>query len=196
MIEAAIKLMLAEIERHGLQVIQRYPNDVLLHDRAVLEQYGHPGSTVAWMVGDMHSHIVPLGIHPLLNKFVTYLTDLASNDRFYILEFSRSGEVGIKPIARKVFAELSRTGIPFTSKGAPTNFSLYRETSRLGHCMLTDEGTCAAPLMLATITPRHDIRPIDKAALEEWARQAVTQHTGTLFAKSKLHWNEPVSLAN
>lgn len=196
MIEAAIQLMLAEIERHGLQVIQRYPDDVLVHDRAVLEQFGHPGSTVAWMVGDLHSHIVPLGIHPLLNKTVTYLTDMASNDRFYLLEFSRSGAVVIKPIDRKVFAELSRAAIPYTTKGTPTNFSLYREASRLGHCMLADEGTCAAPLMLVTITPRHDIQPIDKAALEEWARQGVTQHTGTLFAKSKLHWNESVSLAN
>lgn len=196
MIEAAMKLMLAEIQRHGLEVIQRYPNDVLVLDRAVLEQYAHPGSTVAWMVGDTHSHIVPLGIHPLLNKLVTYLTNLASNDRFYALEFSRSGQFGIKPIDRKVFAELSQAAIPYTTKGTPTNFSLYREASRLGHCMLTDEGTCAAPLVLVTITPRHDIRPIDKAALEEWARQAVTKHTGTLFAKSKFHWNEPVSLAN
>ena len=196
MIEAAIQLMLAEIERHGLQVIQRYPDDVLVHDRAVLEQFGHPGSTVAWMVGDLHSHIVPLGIHPLLNKTVTYLTDMASNDRFYTLEFSRSGTVVIKPIDRKVFAELSRASVPYTTKGTTTNFSLYRGTSRLGHCMLTDEGTCAAPLMLVTITPRHDIQLIDKSALEEWARQGVTQHTGSLFAKSKLHWNESVSLAN
>lgn len=196
MIEAAIRLMLAEIERHGLEVLKHYPEDVLEHDRAALVESAHPGATIAWMVGDLHSHIVPLGIHPLLNKTVTYLTELAQNDRFYTLTFSNAGTVEITEIDRRVFAELSRLTVPYTTKGTTTNFSLYREGRRLGHYMLFDEGTPAAPYTLVTITPQRDIKPVDKSALQQWARQAVTQHTGTLFAKSEFQWNDAVSLAN
>ena len=78
MIQAIIEAMKQEIAKYKLEVLQHYPKDLEI-DMATLERFAHPGMKIAWMVGDSHTHIAPLGVHQKLNEIPTYLTRLANN---------------------------------------------------------------------------------------------------------------------
>lgn len=61
MIQAIIEAMKQEIAKYKLEVLQHYPKDLEI-DMATLERFAHPGMKIAWMVGDSHTHIAPLGV--------------------------------------------------------------------------------------------------------------------------------------
>jgi len=44
-----IDAMLAEVARYKLELLQRYPNDLLVHDRISLERGAHAGAKFCWM---------------------------------------------------------------------------------------------------------------------------------------------------
>ena len=114
LVERIIEAAKAEIEKYALELLQRYPDDLLVHDRSALEIYAVGGARIGWMVGHSHTHLVPLGIHPGTNQEVTYLTNLANDDRFYEIVISSSGEnFTMKEITREDFAGLARTPVRY-----------------------------------------------------------------------------------
>jgi len=92
MTQMIINAMKTQINKYGLELLTGpYKNDLLVHDRAMLERYALPGFKIAWMVGVSHTHLFPLGINQEENDCVTYVTNLSSNDRFFVIDISQSG---------------------------------------------------------------------------------------------------------
>jgi len=186
--------MLEKINLHGLELMQRYPNDLIVHDRAILDRVAYPGALVAWVVGDSHTHIVALGLHPKENEAVTYFTNLSRTDRFYTLSITAAA-FSLKEIDRAAFLGLQTTSVPYTRTGTAQSFYLFRNDDRIGHCRITRSGDYQSLKYTATITPIHGITEIDNAALFSWASHAVTEISQTLFAKSEFIWTEPLKSA-
>ena len=44
-----IEAMLAEVERYKLELLQRYPDDLLVYDRMALARNAHAGAKFCWM---------------------------------------------------------------------------------------------------------------------------------------------------
>ena len=182
------------ITKHGLELLQRYPNDLLVHDKATLERAAAPGAQIAWMVGHSHTHLVVLGLHPKENENVEYLTNLANDDRFYILNIGHGDAFKMAEVGRKGFAELSRTAVPYKRQGDPSGFWLYRHKSRIGHVILKRVGAFQENRISAAITPAAGITDLDRAALEMWCSKSAVEMTHTLFVRSEVVWNEPLLL--
>lgn len=180
------------ITKYGLELMQRYPNDLLVHDRATLEQAAVPGAKFAWMVGHCHTHLVHLGIHPKENLNVTYLTNLADEDRFFVLDIGQGGRFKMSEVERGAFSALSRTHVPYERRGDVSNFWLYRQKERVGHVTLQNTGTLHEPKVSVTITPMFGISGLDSAALELWARNATVEMARTLFVRSDVTWAKPI----
>lgn len=174
--------------------MQRYPNDLLVHDRAVLENAAHPGAFIAWMVGDSHTHIVSLGVHQKENACVTYLTNLASSDHFYTLRI-HADRFELKEIGRKAFGKLNATPVPYQRTGTAESFWLCRHDTRIGHCKITRTGDYQSYKYTAEMSPMPAISALDKTALQHWASQAITEITQSLFTPCEFVFADPLPIA-
>jgi hypothetical protein len=193
MIEKILAAMQGLIAKHGLELMQRYPNDLLVIDREVLERNALPGVKIAWMVGHSHTHITVLGIHARENECVTYHTNLCNDDRFYLLSIGMDS-FSIKEQTREAYKALAHTRVSYEKQGDKSSFWLSRNKTRIGHVCLTSIGTFASPKESARITPIAGISKQDRAALEMWCAYAVREKANTLFVRSVVEWGEPARL--
>jgi hypothetical protein len=187
--------MQAVITIYRLEVLQRYPDDLLVHDKSMLERIAVPGATIAWMVGHSHTHLVAMGLHSVENLNVTYLTNLASEDKFFVLNIGQGHSIKMSEIDRQQFAALSNTSVPYERRGDSSNFWLYRQRSKLGHVAIEQIGPWQDRKCVATITPVTGISAHERAALAVWCSYAITELTGTLFARREIGWTEPIAIA-
>lgn len=194
MIQAIIEAFKNEISKYNLELLQRHPKDLEI-DMAMLERFAALGLQYAWMVGDCHTHAAPLGIHQTLNELPTYVTRLANNDRFYLLSIGNGpDQFTLKEVDRVAFAALVNTPIPYKMVGSFDSFWLYRNESRVGTCIVTREGTYEKPTYKVALTPMAGISKLDRAALEEWGLQAAVKKAGSLFAYSRVEWQDEIKL--
>lgn len=193
--DSLITVMRTEIEKHGLELLQRYPNDLLVHDRAVLDWAAVPGMRIAWMVGHSHTHIVPLGLHDEETGMVSCLLNMGRDDRFYLIEVGPSGFV-MKEVTRGAFEQLAKEQTRYAMAGSPEGFWLKRrDKSSVGTVEITRKGDWQNTVYRARISPVAGVAEIDKAALCVWCSHAIRKVAGTLFARSEITWAEPIRLA-
>lgn len=194
MIQAIIEAMKAEIRKYNLELLQRYPRDLEI-DMRMLEAFAYPGAKFCWMVGDSHTHSAPIGVHPKRNELPTYVTRLANNDRFYVLTIGHGpDQFTLKEVQREEFAPLAHTPIPYKMEGDVDSFFLFRNGSRIGYCLITAEGTYEKRVWKMALTPERGISKLDRAVLEEWGQNAVTKKAGSLFAMSRVEWQDEPEL--
>jgi hypothetical protein len=193
-VEFILSAMQAAITKYQLEVLQRYPDDLLVHDKAMLERLAVPGARIAWMVGHCHTHLVALGFHPDENQHVSYLTNLANEDRFFVLSIGHSDHIQMKELDRQSFTGLSSTPVPYQRRGDASSFWLMRNNVKVGHVALAQLGNWQDRLINATLTPMAGISAHERAALGVWAGYAVTELAGSLFVRSVLNWAEQIEV--
>lgn len=191
-----VEAMLGQITRYGLELMQRYPKDLLEIDHFTLSRYALPGAKFGWCVGHSHTHLAILGIHPKRNEILTCFTNLCNDDRFYLLEVGRNGETfSLKEVERKAFPDLARTRIAYKRVGKASAFWLYNGDVRVGTCRLDFAGhKKGTPTYTATLQVMAGTCERDKVALEAWAAEAVVETAGTLFSRTEYVWDQPIQL--
>lgn len=193
LVDSILQSMHNEIERHGLKVLAHYPDDLLVHDRAILARAAVSGAKIAWMVGHSHTHIVQLGLHSKENELVDCLTNLSSEDRFYLVRVGAA--FTITELDRADFANLERTPVPYCREGIATNFRLNRGNRLVGHCTATHIGDWQKPVYQAKIAPCGDASDLDVAALQLWSERGIVEAAGTLFVQSEITLVERMPMA-
>ncbi|MBK4735963.1 hypothetical protein [Noviherbaspirillum pedocola] len=189
LVEASISRMLDLIAHYGLKLLETYPNDLLVIDREILQRAAHPGASIAWMVGDSHTHTYPLGIHRELNRGVTYVTNLCNTDRFFRIDFGATKDsLRFTELDRGAFAALANAPVPYRIEGERLDFDLFNGSRLVGSCKIICTDYFAHRYSVA-ITPASGITATDYCALYEWTGAAVCDH-GTQFAKWELSWHD------
>ena len=194
-VQSILERMQAVITKYQLEVLLRYPDDLLVHDKAMLERFAVSGAKIAWMVGHSHTHLVALGLHPVENLNVVYLTNLSPEDRFFVLKIGQEYGIKMSQIDRPHFAALSATPVPYRRRGDANNFWVYRQNAKLGHVAIKQIGTWQERKSVATITPVAGITAQERAALAVWCSYAITEMAGTLFVRSEIGWSEAIEMA-
>ncbi|MDK9702474.1 MAG: hypothetical protein OEL20_04990 [Sulfuritalea sp.] len=192
MIQALIDLLQAKIAECGLEVLSRYPDDLLVHDRAMLERHAFPGATLAWMVGHCHTHFCVLGIHPEENVGVTYLTNLAAEDRFFVITVG-AGHARLTELDRQAFSALATTPVLYKADGTTTDYWLSRRNGRVGHIALEPVGGWQDRSYRVSITPISGISEMDRGALQLWGSKSVAKASGSLFTRFEIEWQPAVA---
>lgn len=191
-----IDAMVAEVQRHNLELLQRYPDDLLKWDRNSLWRSAHPGAKFCWMVGDSHTHLAQLGVHPKRNEYPTFLTNQCSNDRFYVIDVLRDGQnFTMKEVTREFFPSLANTPIPYRRVGNANAFWLYKNDARVGTVTITRTGTYEKPIYDTKLAVMAGTSESDQRALEDWAVQAAIEMAGTLFVNPAFTWQPQIELA-
>lgn len=194
--DRTIEMMHGQIQKYGLELLQHYPKDIQ-YDQATLEWAAKPGAQIAWMCGHTHTHLVVLGLNNEENLNVTYLTNLASEDRFYLIKVAEEGmntRFTMKEVKRDEFALLHTTRVPYSREGGCRNFCLVRGGFRVGHVALSDAGSAANRWVRVTVTPSAGLTDLDRSALIVWGSRAVTEASGSLFTQMEMVWAEEVCL--
>lgn len=190
-INLVIAAMLAIIKQHGLRLMETYPNDLLVHDRAVLERIAVKGGCAAWVVGDTHTHIVELGMTREENQKVTYLTNQSSNDRFYRIDFGFGlNGMTFTELDRKKFEALKDTPVRYEPSSYGLDFTLRKSgENSVGRVSITCLDAIKHQYEV-DLMPSANASRLDRAALYAWASERITGH-GTLFASWNVRWFEP-----
>jgi hypothetical protein len=194
-VDAIIEALKQEIRSRNLELLDRHAKDLVVHDRAMFDKFVAPCARFAWMVGHSHTHSAPLGVHSKLNELPTFVTNLANEDVFFTITVGRSAEkFSIEEVSRKQFPELAKTPIPFKRIGLAGAFWLYKGAARIGSCTIQAEGPYQARIHNVRLSAMAGVSPFERAVLEEWARQAVVEMAGTLFARSNVLWENDIEL--
>lgn len=181
------------VVKHGLDLMQRYPNDLLVHDKAHLMGMATPGAQFAWVVGDAHTHIVSLGLSKEENENVGYLTKLANKDKFYTIKINTGNRVVFTELDRKAFEALASTPVRYSmSCGDFSNFWLMSGKNAIGHILVESVGTIQERKMLGHVRPVEGISLLDTVALKHWVGHAIIKTAGTLFIRSDTVWDEAI----
>lgn len=195
LVSRLVDAMKQKIEFYGLELLENYPNDLVVHDRAMLEKFANPGAMIAWMVGHSHTHIVSLGVHPKEQELVTCLTNLANDDRFFVIRIHSGNNFSFKEVERGQFSALANTPVPYRTEGPTNGFWLLRGAERLGHCAIERTGTMHDLTYHITITPIAGIAAAETAALTMWAEKSAVSLAGSLFVRTATTWAEPMRKA-
>lgn len=189
MITRIIEAMKNAISSRGLELLKRYPNDLLVHDRAMLERYVGAGVKFAWMVGHSHTHMSVLGVHPKINQLPTYVTNLCNDDVFFVLQISSDNQnFTLKEVNRASFPLLAQTTIPFSRVGGADSFSLYKNKNRIGSCSIKVDTSYQERVHNINLTAMNDASEFERRVLEQWACEAAIELAHSLFAKSHVVW--------
>lgn len=190
--EEILQAMRNEIAKHGLELLQRHPDDLNKFDAAVIERAALPGAKIAWMVGHCHTHLAVLGIHPEENLKVTYHLNLSSEDRFYLLTVGET-KFKLTELSREAYGKLHTTPVPYSKIGTSESFTLIRNSRSVGHVQMSYQWKSNREQGLAVLTPDHSATLTDRYALETWAAEtAIKRITG--FNPCFVEWVEPVQL--
>lgn len=173
------------IEGAGLELLQRYPNDLLVHDRRQFERFWAPGQRFGWMVGHSHTHMAVVGLHTEENKVLGYVLNLNSDDRFYEVTVGRDGRSHqVREVGRAGFESLLRTPVPYSRQGDDKSFTLFCVGRPVGAVGITITGTFENRFYSASIAPRDGAQNRDVGALHLWADYACRRLAGSLFYRS------------
>jgi hypothetical protein len=190
-VQKILNRMQSCIEQCGLKLMQHYPDDLLVHDKAMLSTVAVPGAKIAWVVGHMHTHIVPLGFNSGENKNVVGMINLSKEDRFFIIAVSHGEKFTMTEVPRAEFAALSKTPVAYTRAGEVNNFWLMRNKQKIGHIVIRIDGNANDQKATATITPVVGVDDHGIAALHIWASTSIVEYAHTLFIRSEAIWNPP-----
>lgn len=190
MIDLIMNAMKAQIEGHGLQLLNgTWATDFLVHDKAFLEANARTGVKIAWCIGDSHSHMQLLGMHEVDNDMVTAFVRLSASDRFYELT-CREHDFRLKELSRESFAELKRTPIPYKLVGSPSSATLFNGSAEVGRIAVHREGPYQDAVYVITTQPIRGILPKDQVALGVWSERLAIKMAGSLFIRTKHVRNE------
>lgn len=193
LVNQIIQSMQDIVAKHGLELMQRYPNDLLVHDKAYLMRMASPGAQFAWVVGDAHTHIVSLGMAQEENEMVNCLTKLANKDKFYTVKINTGNRAIFTELDRKAFEALASTPVRYSmSCGDSSNFWLMNGKNAIGHIHVENVGTIQERKILGHVRPVEGISLLDTAALTHWVGRAITKTAGTLFVRSDTVWDETI----
>ncbi|MYM92473.1 hypothetical protein [Duganella vulcania] len=185
-LDRLIEALKAQIGVYKLELLQHYPNDLLVHDRASFERFWAPGQRFGWMVGHRHTHMAAIGLHVEENKVLGYLLNLAADDRFFEIAIGQDGQsFSIKEIGREGFRSLMNTPVPYHRMGQHENFTLYRAGGAVGSVVITPTGTYEMRVYKAVLAPKAGSLARDATALHLWSDYACRGLAGSLFYRSE-----------
>lgn len=191
-VENIIAKMLELVKNNELELMEHYPNDLLVHDRAVLEALAVPGAKIAWMVGHSHTHMFPLGIHPEKNISVTWVTNLSNDDRFYLITVGQQ-DATFKELDRKGFEALQHTPIHYSKEGSyEEDFWLRYKSARIGHISAQSKWAGQQRHVTVSVTPVAGISPYTRSILEMWGDYAATKVAHSLFTPRSFDWKPEI----
>lgn len=189
LVDRVIEALLAEINKYDLEVMSRYPNDLLIHDRNMLMMNAVPGARLAWTVYENSTRMIPLGLTKQQNEEVTYGTNTSSRQRFYELTIGY-GSFKLKEVFLKDFEALCRVPVPYRKEGANECFSLMKGDFRIGVVRYTDVGNYNSRKYEVEVTPVASLSAIDTVALSAWADRGAVDLAHTLFVRTHTTWND------
>lgn len=190
-VENIIAAMLKEVEKHHLELMRRYPLDLIKHDKCKLENLIAPGAKIAWMVGDAHTHMIFLGIHKTENDMIRCLTNLCNNDKFYVLDIKSLADDGfnLKELTKEKFTLLANTPIHYSASGFDKySMSVMDGKDLIGGFEIAVEGGWEERIFNCTVRPKENLNKLQSTALKVWASYGVNNASGTLFSKTVFNY--------
>lgn len=185
-IEAMSKLAANQIGK----LMKRYPDDVAVHDRRILDELENAVCEIAWVVGDSHTHMAVLGVSEEQNQMVNCFAWLANDDAYFRLSLLANNQFRLTALDRAAFEKLSSTKIEFLRAGNNHNFTLLKNALPIAAVSIESKGNWETRSFKIQIRPISDLSAFDRHAILEWTRWSIGQATGSLFfnAEAPIWW--------
>lgn len=179
------------ILKNNFQVGRVYPGDLKCDDEFV-RSFGNGSAQIGWVVGDTHTYIVALGIHPELNKMVHSYVAHSRNDKLYKLTLAGAEDLKFVEVDKTTFASLSKTNIPY-SKASSDNrdgFVLLKNGIPIINVSFRKTGAFDKRVYQVKLKPLNTINDLDRFAGEAWANLTLGSEIQSLFFQTEVEWEE------
>lgn len=179
------------IAKTGFRVASLYPGD-LKCDTGFIQSFGNGPAQIGWILGDTHTHIVALGIHPELNDMVHCYLKLDKSDKFFKLTLLGSEDFKLVEVEPQAFAELSNTRIPYSkiSSNDREGFVLQKNGTPIVDVRFSVTGGYGNRVHVVKLKPLTTISDLDRYAGDAWAYQTLIKVAQTIFFKAEVEWED------
>lgn len=175
------------IQANSFRIGTMYPNDLVL-DTEVLRALCDSSAQIAWCVGDSHTHLAVLGIHPKENEMVHCYAQLNFNDKLFKISLCGVEDFKWSELKPEQFERLEDTPIPYSKQlfVGNTGFDLFKNGDRIARVDLEIKGDFENRIYYATITPNRELSGIDEYATRTWTAKEIQSIARSLFVKSEV----------
>lgn len=174
------------------ELMKRYPDDLAVHDRRILDGLENAVCEIAWVVGDTHTHMAVLGVSEEQNQMVNCFARLANDDVYFRLSLLAGNQFRLTALDRAAFEKLSSTKIAFVRAGNNLNFTLLKNALPIAAVSIESQGNWKTRSFKIQIRPILDLSVFDRHAVLEWSRWSIGKETGSLFFEAEEPIWEPM----
>jgi hypothetical protein len=178
--------MAALLDQPALQFFTSYRDDFSVHDRRELTEFGAPGNTYLWVVGESGTHLTRLGIHTKHDEWMRAVLEQVEREKnasykVYFVSMANITEIDV-PHARQLLAREHDYSVTYASIMRKT----FGDSKLVADYRLTWDGGWAKE---REATVRFDAPEVlgaeDVTALRILANNIVVIDARSLFAKLK-----------
>lgn len=175
------------IEANNFQVARIYPGDLAL-DIETISALDQANVQLAWCVGDTHTHMAVLGIHPDDNAMVESFARLNSSDKLFKISLYGTEDFRVTCLNTEQFSKLSGTPIPYSKSMRAGNscFDLLKHDRPIARIDIELEGDFENRRYKATIRPTVKLNCADTYAARSWAQREMQHIAQSLFFVSTI----------
>lgn len=182
-IDSIIEAMKAEVAKHNIKLLEgSYASDLLLLDRSFLETNATTGTEFAWVVGDDHTHICLIGIHPAETSMVECYSALSGLDRYYHLVIDGNG-FKLKELSQEAFKALAHRPCAYRLVGNASSGTLMNGSREVGRIRVNATEEEGHRLMHIRLQPARGFSRKDQIALGCWGERGAIEKAGSLFIR-------------
>ncbi|WP_138519216.1 hypothetical protein [Limnobacter alexandrii] len=184
MIDQLIDKMVDLVKQKGLELMSRYPADLLVHDRRFLQENLVEGVTIAWVVGNSHTHCALVGISEEQSDLIWHLSSLNESDVYCRIDV-RNGKAAVKELSRQQFTDLSKIK-PAYSARFDWQFDVRHGNDCVGHVRIEPKGSLENRAYDITVFPESNASAKDLVGLQQMAKRGAARQHGSLFWRGEI----------
>ncbi len=184
MIDQLIDKMVDLVKQKGLELMSRYPADLLVHDRRFLQENLVEGVTIAWVVGHSHTHCALVGISEEQSDLIWHLSSLNESDVYCRIDV-RNCKAAVKELSRQQFTDLSKIK-PAYSARFDWQFDVRHGSDLIGHVHIEPKGSFENRSYEITVSPKSNASAKDLVGLQQLAKRGAARQHGSLFWRGEI----------
>lgn len=194
--EKILAFMLGEIKHHDIKLMEKHPTDMTGYTLNYLKHICTDEIQFAWVVGDIHTHIVALGIHSEDNKMIKCFMNLSIQDKFYLFKVNKDGSFLAKQLKKNEFEKLSEFPVMYNDRNLSNNsFDLYKGEVLIAKCKTLITGNSISGIVkkgIYTLENKEEASKIDETAAHQWISHRLTKMAGYLTGSYDIQKSNPI----
>jgi hypothetical protein len=194
-VKPVVQKLLDIIKHHKLEVMEHYPNDVLVCDAEMLEKAWFPGARIAWAASTSSTQLIVLNTgSKSTREMLQAIGSYSMSYKVWYLLSNVGGKVVAKELTAEQFATLEDDSTLTTKQIERGRYQILENGAPVAGVTCTyqkcEDGSHNPPLLVEVTS--EVARPLIRAKIQLLANDLATKFHGSLFWRGglELSWEK------